>query len=154
MQTSWLCTFACIIINAMKAKKVPSVYESCSAAAWAHHSSLATSLLSPTPPPHPTKPSSCSPLHKLMQQPSSLSSEQALWTDAQRTCHQKWNNGEDKKKALESRRRLRFSELSQSSDHKEHSAGKSRFSLLAFIIHTVSKINASVDIQKRDDWAF
>lgn len=68
------------------------VCKSCSAAAWAHHSSTLPLLLhcpappslAPTSPPHPIPPllSSRSPLHKLMQHTPSLFSRQALWGDA------------------------------------------------------------------------
>lgn len=71
--------------RALGAQGAECVQKSCSAAAWAHHSPLLPLLLRrcpPPPPPPPSRPSSRSPLHKLMQHTPSLFSGQALWREA------------------------------------------------------------------------
>lgn len=91
LHTNWdwcmhtcMCAFTESVHMAWRPQGAECVLKSCSAAAWAHHSSLLPLLLHrhPTTTTTTSHPSPRSPLHKLMQHAPSLFSRQALWRDA------------------------------------------------------------------------
>lgn len=75
-----------------------------------------------------THPSSCLPLHKLIQHTCSLFSRQALWRDAKEYVIKSSTTAKKKKKSHRKRQRLCFSELALSpTDHKEQNRGNTYF---------------------------